>query len=79
MRFVLKVEYGGREGFLHITRGVEGFDVRGSVVGEVEMSSSILVLWCCLKSLVSLRRMELFAKGLRYWARTLWRADKGVL
>ena len=27
--FVLEVEYGGREGFLHVTRGVEGFDVQG--------------------------------------------------
>ena len=39
--FVLEVKYGGREGFLHVTRGVEGFDVQGSVVGEVGMSSSI--------------------------------------
>ena len=41
MGFVLEVEYGGREGFLYVTRGVEGFDVQGSVVGEVGMSSSI--------------------------------------
>ena len=65
MGFVLEVEYGGREGFLHVTRGVEGFDVQGSVVREVGMSSSIEILRCCLKSLVSLRRMELLAKGLR--------------
>ena len=56
MGFVLEVKYCGREGFLHVTRGVEGFDVQGSVV---------VVLRCCLKSLVSLRRMELLAKGLR--------------
>ena len=35
MGFVLEVEYGGRKGFLHVTRGVEGFDVQGGVVGEV--------------------------------------------
>ena len=62
MGFVLEVEYVGREGFLHVTRGVEGFDVQGSVIGEVGMSSSI---GCCLKLLVSLRRMELLAKSLR--------------
>ena len=45
MGFVLEVKYGGREGFLHVTRGVEGFDVQGSVVGEVGMSSSIEVLF----------------------------------
>ena len=45
MGFVLEVEYGGREGFLHVTRGVEEFDVQGSVVGEVGMSSSIEVLF----------------------------------
>ena len=45
MVFVLEVEYGGREGFLHVTRCVEGFDVQGSVVGEVGMSSSIEVLF----------------------------------
>ena len=45
MGFVLEVEYGGREGYLHVTRGVEGFDVQGSVVGEVGMSSSIKVLF----------------------------------
>ena len=45
MGFVLEVEYGGREGFLHVTRGVEGFDVQGIVIGEVEMSSSIEVLF----------------------------------
>ena len=65
MGFVLEVKYGGREGFLHVTRGVEGFDVQGSVVGEVGMSSRAVVLRRCLKSLVSLRRMELLAKGLR--------------
>ena len=43
MGFVLEVEYGGREGFLHVTRGVEEFDVQGSVVGEVRMSSSSVV------------------------------------
>ena len=32
MGFVLEVEYGGREGFLHVTRGVEGVDVQGGVV-----------------------------------------------
>ena len=60
--FVLQVEYGGREGFLHVTRGVEGFDVQGSVVGEVGMSSSIEVLF---EIVGVLRRMELLAKGLR--------------
>ena len=45
MGFVLEVEYGGREEFLHVTRGVEGFDVQGSVVREVGMSSSIEVLF----------------------------------
>ena len=45
MGFVLEVEYGGREGFLHVTRGVEGFDVQGSAVGEVGMTSSIEVLF----------------------------------
>ena len=45
MWFVLEVEYRGREGFLHATRGVEGFDVQGSVVGEVGMPSSIYVLF----------------------------------
>ena len=40
MGFVLEVDYGGREGFLHVTRGVEGFDVQASVVEEVGMSSS---------------------------------------
>ena len=34
-----------REGFFYVTRGVEGFDVQGSVVGEVGMSSSIEVLF----------------------------------
>ena len=32
--FVFKVEYGGRKGFLHVTRGVEGFDVLRGVVGK---------------------------------------------
>ena len=32
MGFVLEVDYCGREGFLHFTRGVEGFDVQGGVV-----------------------------------------------
>ena len=41
MWFVLEVEYGGRERLLHVTRGVEGFDVQGSLVGEVGMSISI--------------------------------------
>ena len=45
MGFVLEVEYGGREGFLHVTRDVEGFDVQNCVVGEVRMSSSIEVLF----------------------------------
>ena len=45
LEFVLKVAYGGREGLLHVTRGVEGFDVQGGVVGEVVMSSSIEVLF----------------------------------
>ena len=45
MGSVLEVEYGGREGFFHVTRGVEGFYVQGSVVGEVGMSSSIEVLF----------------------------------
>ena len=45
MEFVLEVEYGGREGFLHVTKGVEGFDVQGSVVGEVWMSSRIEALF----------------------------------
>ena len=31
MGFVLEVEY-GREVFIYVTRGVEGFDVQGSVV-----------------------------------------------
>ena len=44
MGFVLEVEYCGRYGFLHVTRGVEGFDVHGGVVGEVGMSSCIEVL-----------------------------------
>ena len=35
MGFVLEVEYGGRE----------GFDVQGSLVGEIGMSSSIEVLF----------------------------------
>ena len=43
MGFVLEVEYGGREGFIHVTRVVEGFYVQGGVVGEVGMSSSIEV------------------------------------
>ena len=60
--FVLEVEFGGREGFLHVTRGVEGFDVQGSVVGKLGCP---VVLRCRLTSLVSLRRMELLAKGLR--------------
>ena len=38
------MEYGGRKGFLHVKRGVEGFDVHGGVVGKVRMSSSIMVL-----------------------------------
>ena len=62
MGFVLEVEYGGREGFLHVTRGVEGFDVQGSVI---VLRCCPVVLRCCLKSLVSLRRMELLAKGLK--------------
>ena len=45
MGFVLEVESGGREGFLHVTRGVEGFDVQGSVIGKVGMSRSIKVLF----------------------------------
>ena len=45
MRFVLEVEYCGREGFLHVTSGLEGFYVQGGVVGEVGMSSSIEVLF----------------------------------
>ena len=57
MGFVLEMEYGGREGFIHVTRGVEGFAVQGGMVGEV--------LRCCLKSLVSLRRKKLLAKVLR--------------
>ena len=40
MGFVLEVEY-GREQFLHVTRGVEGFDVQKGVVGEVGISSGI--------------------------------------
>ena len=43
--FVLEVEYGGREGFLHVTRGVEGRYVQDSVVGEVGMSSRIKVMF----------------------------------
>ena len=31
--------------FFHVTRGVEGFDFQGSVVGEVGMSSSNEVLF----------------------------------
>ena len=45
MGFVLEVEYGGRDGSLHVARGVEVFDVQGSVIGEVGMSSSIEVLF----------------------------------
>ena len=45
MGFVLEVEYGGIEGFIHETRGVEIFDVKGGVVGEVGMSRSIEVLF----------------------------------
>ena len=45
MGFFLEVEYGGREGFLYVTRGVEGLDVQGGVVGEVWMSSGIEVLF----------------------------------
>ena len=40
-----RAEYGGREGFFHVTRGVEGFDVQGGVVRKVGMSSSIEVLF----------------------------------
>ena len=32
MGFVLEAEYGGREGFLHVTRGVEGFDVQRGIL-----------------------------------------------
>ena len=28
MRYAFEVEYGGRKGFLHVTRGVEGFNVQ---------------------------------------------------
>ena len=63
MRFVLEVEYCGREGFLHVTSGLEGFYVQGGVEGKLGCP---VVLRFCLKSLVSLRRMEPFAKGLRY-------------
>ena len=57
MGYVLELEYGGREGFFHVTRGVEGFDVQGSVTGEVGVFSSIEVLFevwgfAALKSLI---------------------------
>ena len=44
MGFVFEVEYCDKKGFLHVTGGVEGFDVQGGVVGNVRMSSSIEVL-----------------------------------
>ena len=62
MGFVFGVEYSSSKGFLHVTRGVEGFYVQGCMVEKVRISSNIQIL---LKSLVSLRRMELLAKGLR--------------
>ena len=45
MGCVFEVEYCGSKGFIHVTRGVEGFDVQGDVLGEVGMSSSIEVLF----------------------------------
>ena len=71
MGFVLEVDYyGGRKGFLPVTRGVEEFDIQGGLVGKVGMSSSIEVLF---------EVVGVFEAGLRLWADTLWREDKRVL
>ena len=43
MGFVFQL-YFRSKGFLHITRGVEGFYVQGGVVGKVRMSSNSKVL-----------------------------------
>ena len=40
MGFVFEVWYDGSEGFLRAKRGVEGFDVQGSVVRKDRMASS---------------------------------------
>ena len=62
MGFVLEVEYGGREGFfmsLEVYRDLMSKEVWKGKLGCPVVSR------CCLKSLVSLMRMELLAKGLR--------------